>query len=221
MKLSLATCGAALLLASSLNASTITLTGVDTARGANMSFNNNGTVEAGFAGVVLATFDGVDVSPLFCVDLFTNIDLATYSSAPLAPRLARHEDRVAWLYLNQVNTVTSPDTGLAFQIAIWDIVHDGGDGFATGLIQSGATSLIGLTQTQIDLANLYLAASAGRSVTTGISIYENFSLTGVPAQSLIGVLAPGGNAPEPSTLAMAALGVIGLVAGGCRRPRQN
>lgn len=195
----------------SLEAGTFILTGVDASRGANITFYNvsKGAFEQGFAGEILGTFDGISVSPLFCVDLFTDIGYGSYTSTPLNPRLVRHEDRVAWLYLNQLATVNSADTGLAFQLAIWDIVHDNGDGLSAGLVQSSASSVVGLTQNQVDLANGYINTSLGHSVTTGVSIYQNFDPTsGAPAQNLVGA-----DAPEPSTLVFAAIGflILGLV----------
>ena len=108
-------------LSSSLQAtSTFTLTGVDSTRGANVTFFNvnTGLNEVGFAGPVLGNFDGINISPLFCVDLFTDINFSAYNSIGITPRESRHEDRVAWLYLNQLSTVNSTDSGLAFQLAI-------------------------------------------------------------------------------------------------------
>ncbi len=184
-----------------------TLTNVDTTKGGNISYYHNGVTSGGFAGVVLGNYNGTNVNPLFCVDLFTDIGYASYNSNPLAPRIVRHEERVAWLYVNQLSTVVSQDTGLAFQLAIWDIVHDGGDGLVAGagLVNISATSITGVTQTQINLANAYILASQGQSVLTGVSIYQNFDQSsGAPAQDLIGMLAP---VPEPSTILMGAFGV--------------
>ena len=187
------------------------MSGVDSGKGANVQYYHNGTTASGFAGVIFGTYNGVSVSPLFCVDLFTDINYGNYDSNPLTPNLVRHEDRAAWLYINRLSTVVSADTGLALQVAIWDIVHDGGDGLAAGagLVNSSATSLIGLTQVQINLATAYILESQGHSVTTGVSIYQNFNqTTHAGAQNLIGVQAP---VPEPTTLFMAAAGVAGIV----------
>ena len=191
-------------------AGTFTLTSVDSTRGGNISYYHNGVTSGGFAGVILGNYNGTNVNPLFCVDLFTDIGYASYNSNPLAPRIVRHEERAAWLYINRLSTVVSKDTGLAFQLAIWDIVHDGGDGLVAGagLINISATSITGVTQTQIDLANAYILASQGKSVLTGVSIYQNFSqANGTPAQDLIGALAP---VPESSTILMGAFGMAVL-----------
>ena len=200
------------LLATSLQAtSTFTLTGVDSARGANVTFYNvvKGANEQGFAGAILGSFDGVNISPLFCVDLYTDINYGAYTSVAITPRPARQEDRVAWLYLNQLSTVNSADTGLAFQLAIWDIVHDNGDGLAAGLVQNSSTSFIGLTQIQMDLATGYINSSVGHSATLGLNVYLNTDpTTGAPAQTLIGLAAP---VPEPATGSLAVLGIAYLV----------
>ena len=80
---------------------------------------------------------------------------------------------------------------MALQLAIWDIVHDGGDGFLTGSVLWGPSSITGLTQVQIDIANRYLADSLGQSVMTGLSIYTNTDPnTGLPVQTLMGVTVP-------------------------------
>ena len=104
--------------------------------------------------------------------------------------------------------MVSTDTGLAFQLSIWDIIHDNGDGFGSGLIQSGASSIRGLTQTQLDLANAYIAISAGHAVTSGVSIYLNVNTsTGASVQTLMGVAAP---VPEPAAYGMVLAGVSGM-----------
>lgn len=204
----------ALLTAAALHAGpTVTLTGVDTSRGANVTFLNNGVPETGFAGVILGTFNGVSVSPLFCVDLFTGIGLGTWNTDPLDPRIARNEDRVAWLYLNQISTVTSVNTGLAFQLAIWDIIHDNGDGIGAGSVSTA--TFTGLTATQINLVNAYVAASAGKSVLTGVTIYKNSNpATGAPAQDLIGI-----SNPEPASAVLVLLGFALVGTGTLRRRR--
>ena len=196
------------LFAISLHAGVFTLTGVDNSRGANVTVNENGTPFAGFAGVLYGTYNGASVSPLFCVDLFTDIGYAAYNSIPTGPNVARNEDRAAWLYLNRLSTVNSTDSGLAMQLAIWDIVHDNGDGFTTGLVQWGPSSITGLTQVQIDLANGYLADSLGHSATTGFLIYQNFDQgTGAPVQTLLGA-----EAPESTTILLTAAGVFMILA---------
>lgn len=194
---------------------TVTLTGVDTGRGANVTFLNNGVPETGFAGVILGTYNGVSVSPLFCVDLFTNIGLGTWNTSPLAPRIARNEDRVAWLYVNQISTVNSVNTGLAFQLAIWDIIHDNGNGLGAGSVSTATFQ--GLTTAQINLANAYIAASLGKSLLTGVTIYKNSNpTTGAPAQDLIGAEIAN---PEPASGVLVLLGIALVGTGAVRRRR--
>lgn len=198
-------------------APTVTLTGVDTGRGANVTFLNNGTSETGFAGVILGTYNGVSVSPLFCVDLFTGIGLGTWNTNPLAPRIARNEDRVAWLYANQISTVTSVNTGLAFQIAIWDIIHDNGDGLGAGSVSTA--TFTSLTAAQISLINAYVAASLGKSLLTGVTIYQNSNpTTGAPAQDLIGASVA---SPEPTSGVLVLLGFALVGTGAVRRRRRG
>ena len=124
-----------------LQAGTLILTGLDTGRGGSLDFKEDGTTVNGYAGAVIGTYDGTDVTPLFCIDLFTNISVpGTYTSSPFFPRAWRNEDRAAWLYTNQLSSVTSVVAGEGFQLAIWDIIHDNGDGVSAGRVQAAGTT---------------------------------------------------------------------------------
>jgi len=201
-----------MLFAGVVNASTLFVSNVDLSRGGNVNFKEDGvnTVN-GYAGAILGTFAGTNVSPLFCVDLFTPISLGSYNSTPITPRVLRNEDRVAWLYVNQLFTVTTATAGEAFQLAIWDIIHDNGDGISSGLIQGAATTPLAVSNAWTN----YLSLSLGQSLLTGVSIYQNTVISnGSPAQTLIGAAAP---TPEPGTWALVAVGMAGIAAQKRRR----
>ena len=176
----------------------ITLTGVDWSRGGMTTFLADGVEETGFAGVIQANYDGTPLE-LFCVDLFTGISFGDYASNTVFPRAVRHEDRAAWLYLSVFPGVTTAEQGEALQLAIWDIVHDGGDGFGAGRVQASVNS----NSSVILFADSYLIASLGQS-SFDASIFRNAALqTGQPAQTLIGALQPGTIAnPEPGTFVL-------------------
>ena len=102
-------------------------------------------------------------------------------------------------------------------MAIWDVVHDGGDGLTNGALQGGATSA-----QVIQLAEQYIAASGGQENTAG-SVFTH--VDGPKAKQQL--MAPGSFTtaafgfvvPEPATyLAMGSgLLILGLV----RRKRNS
>jgi hypothetical protein len=185
-----------LLTALGLSAGTLTVTAVDNTRGGNLRFLENGTEIRTFVGVILGNYNGGPSQAMFCVDLFTAIDLSTYTSEPGPPRNA-NELRVAYLYVA---------LGQAMQLAIWDIIHDNGDGVNAGSVRRSANT----STTVVNAWNNYLALSAGQS-STAASIYVNFSGT-TPAQALIGTFQPTAlpGVPEPATLALVGGALISL-----------
>jgi hypothetical protein len=197
---------AALLFLSVLSAvaGTITLTGVDTTKGDNLAFFVNGVEESHFAGIILANYNGGPTQPMLCVDLFTSISLSTYTSEPRAP-LSDRELRAAYLYVTYLSGVSSVVQGQGLQIAIWDIIHDGGNGSGAGIITSSTNTPV---EVNTAWAN-YLALSAGFT-STAASIYLNFDGS-TPAQSLIGAFQPTAipGVPEPATTALVGAALIG------------
>lgn len=205
---------AGLLLATAqLPAALLSLNALDYTKGGDLPFMEDGNAIVGFSGVITGTFNGGSVIQLLCVDLFANISApSTNDSVSYQPRAWRHEDRAAWLYVNVMPTLTTAIQGQALQLAIWDIVHDNGDGLSAGRIrQSGSTP-----QAVIDQFQIYLTSSAGQS-SMAASIYFNTTpVTGEPLQTLLGFFQPGSPpapAPEPGTFGLiaAAAGITMLV----------
>lgn len=191
-------------------AGSITLTGFDSTRSGSISYKANGTTYTETVGAMLVNYNGVGISPVFCVDWYTSIGFSTYGSTPATAQTAR-EGRVAWLYVNLISSITTAVKGEAFQLAIWDIIHDGGDGLNAGAIRSVST-----TPSAVKTAwASYLTASLGQGIFSGNYFYRNVSLAdGSPRQNLIGQPWPT-EVPEPSTYALMAVG-LGLVIFGRR-----
>jgi len=193
-------------------AATITLTGVDNTRGMSLKYYNGGNTSS-FAGAinitVTGTADGTMDTIAFCVDLFTSIGLSTYKTTLHAPSTVTNGSRVAWLLQNILPSVDTATEGSGLQLAIWDIVHDNGDGLAAGAVrQHGSPGVNDLAA--YGFASTYITNSLGQSSTAG-TVYHNVSYQGAPAQTLMSAetLTPN---PEPGTWVMFGCGAapIGL-----------
>ncbi len=188
-----------------LHAATMTVTGPDMSRGGFLSFLEDGNEATGFAGVLLASYDGQAIQPFYCADLFTPIAVDTYTSTAYYVRPERREDRVGYLFVNYIAGVTTPALGQAMQLAIWDILHDSGDGPNAGRVQSSVNTPGGVVA---DWSN-YLALSSGQS-NPNTSIFIN-SLGNTQAQTLIGAFEPTSlNTPEPATFALVGAALVAL-----------
>jgi hypothetical protein len=216
--------GILFLAATLASATTIVPTGVDNSRGASVWIKEDGAdTQAYFAGVIFISLydDGQQYDrDTLCVDLFTDIFLGvTYNSVVLSPSEVpgKNLPRVSWLvdnallptqdssYISELPSfdwVASPAQGAGIQLAIWDIVHDGGDGFLAGRVQAAAAT----DPTILFWADTYRTLSAGHSSNLAY-IYNNTDpSTGLPAQMLAGPRFTDGGPtpnPEPSTLVLA------------------
>jgi len=234
-----------LLLACGLaSGSTIVVTGVDWTRGESIWINEDGTdVSAYFAGVIDITVNDTDGSytrDSLCVDLFTDIYLyQQYDTNVLGPGdvAGKNLPRVSWLIDNALlpsqnssytsalpttDWVSTPDQGAGIQLAIWDIVHDGGDGFSGGRVQAGSAANP-TDPNVLAWAEAYEGMSAGQSSNLAY-VYQNFDTgTTVPAQMLAGPLfqdggpTPQDDAPEPTTLLLSGSALIGAACLARRR----
>ncbi len=226
----------------------IVATGVDWSRGSDIWLNGQGqNFDAYFAGVfqISLTEDGITVNrDTVCVDLFTDIFIGQqYSSNVLSPDEMGSEalrlERAAWLLDNVLQPTEAPPpgqtytsslpsadwvhdsiTGAALQLAIWDIVHDNGDGFSSGLVQLSTDPNHPTDPNVLAWAQFYEALSLGQ-LSNSAFVYLNADLgNGQPAQSLLGPIyhdnGPqpppflGSPNPEPSTFVLGGM-VIGAV----------
>ena len=199
----------ALLAANPAFATTIILTQVDSTLGQTIAFYDYGNNATNWVGGVDATVAGYS-RVLYCVQLSVNIHVpGTYDSV-LDFADAVNMQRVSWLM--QYHAPTTPVTGAGFQLALWDILQDGADGFSAGNVRA-ATSGPATPDDVLTAAQNYETISAGNSSTAAI-LYNNF-LNGVPQQELIGFWVTDGGpsaAPEPAAifLMIGGLALIGL-----------
>jgi hypothetical protein len=227
----------------------IDVTAVDTSRGAyNLVIRENNTtdVQLYFAGVIMISVTEGSQTFLrdsLCVDLFTDIFLSQqYNTNLLRPDQMpqKNLERASWLVDNYLLPaqnapasstpnpywVTSPVQGMAIQLAIWDIVHDGGDGFGAGLVQATTVDTgLGVTPTNVvSLAQQYELFSLDKANDQAF-VYNNVDMgNNQPAQMLIGPqFADGGPqpVPEPRTLLPMGLALIALSLGLRRRIRKQ
>lgn len=188
--------------------------------GQNIWLKEDGIEIQGWAGALNIALDGTYNRTAFCVDLFTNIFVTqtygTQIARPGSPELMR----AAWLIENEYPALTAAADMAALQLALWDIIHDGGDGLSVGRVQGATTNATDAAI--LNNASAFLARSLGRASNNAF-LYTNLSLTnGAPAQTLMGsaVNDGGPHAPEPSTWAMMAMGAV-AVGFGSRRRRQQ
>jgi hypothetical protein len=194
----------------------------------SLDFLSANGVTTGYAGVISATINGVDNYDVFCVDLYNAISPGTTyqvttlsSSDPQVAAFSLNTPRAAWLYVNYLSVVSSsadPDVeSAALQLAIWDVIHDGGDGLSAGTIQADpAMSSDATTQTVYSDATAFINGSAGQSA-MGAVFMNVLGPTG--SQTLLtDPLALQNEVPEASTMAMFGMGFAAL-AGWARRRR--
>ncbi len=173
---------------------------------------------AGVAGLVVDGF-GVDA---LCADFFTVISNGDYNVNLLGPNSISNGGRVAWMLRNilpsinsQANGLTKQQQGAGLQLAAWDILHDGGDGFALGRIRQAAG--VNPTDAMVLIwANAYLGGSAGQNLSDAFTVLYRDVNGPRASQQLLS-----SQTPEPSTYAMMLTGVALLSLGAFRRHRAN
>lgn len=203
-----------LLAAAALPGATIRHQGLDAERSLTFEMSANGTTRNVTAGVGRILVDGIRTLDVFCVDLFTLISVGVdYNAMSVSTSTFDAEDgnRAAWLmgtFLPQINLLANGDQkkqwGAALQFAIWDVIHDSGDGFGAGLIRStGNTNAAVLNQ-----ANSWIAASLNQSREGKVFVAPPEARDFQEQMYL---------APEPSALAMMLIGVAAVAIGSFRR----
>ena len=113
--------------------------------------------------------------------------------------------------LPTINATLRRQQGAALQLAIWDIVHDNGDGFNAGRIRQSGDALNPTDAIVLAQANNFLASSLGRPLQGGI-VYVNV-LGPTSMQRLIS-----DSVPEPSSYGLMLTGCAAI--GWLRRKRR-
>lgn len=209
-------------------------------RAGTLRFSEDGGVTeiAAWAGVLQVNFDSQPANGYFdtlCVDLFHNISLhRAYTVTQQSVDTIANGGRVSWLYTNQVGlgsmqavaqslTMSTNEVGMALQLAMWDIIHDNGDGLSAGLVRATTpgANFMGTSSNVVRAVNFFEQASLNR-VSSNAAIYVD-AVNGISTQRQISVpfaLTTTYNAetptPEPGTLGLAGLVLAGLI--GWSRP---
>ena len=228
---------AGLMMASSgfASATTISFQGLDAARSAQVWMNftylagdvmlNGNTASSTTSvneqigvGVLNVAFDGsLQLQDAFCVDRFRYISNGNYTVNLSAPSTITNGNRAAWLLhdiLPQINAAPvgtqQRNLAAALQMAIWDIIQDGGDGFTAGRIRRSTSSSNPTNSIILSLANSFITQSNGQSYTNAL-VLSNVSVGSYTQRLIID------GVPEPSTWALA---LTGLLWAGLRRAKR-
>jgi hypothetical protein len=169
------------------------------------------------AGVMNLIVDGLYAVDAFCVDYFVLIANGQYDVNLLGQNSINGGGRIEWMLRNtlptinaQTDAVLKRKQGAALQLAIWDIVHDNGDGFSAGRIQMSSSSQRPTDSIVLAQANAFLAASNGHTLQGGV-VYVN--IQGPLAVQRLMSDNYGGGVPEPSTYALMLTGCVLLGVG--------
>lgn len=198
-------------------AASIEYLGNDPSRGMDITIQADGQTVTWFSGFTNLILDGMQEQSAFCVDAFTEIWNGTHQVVLEDPSTLTNGARVAWLMQNLATTVTTVAQAAGMQLAIWDIVHDNGDGLDAGRIQ-------GLAATDAAVASAahgFIASSVGQA-SLNATIYSSIAGRDA-AQALMSCGADGGTCgtetgvPEPGTLVTFGLGAVAIALGARRR----
>lgn len=205
--------------------------------------NQGGTVGAA-AGAFNVTWGGASFFT-YCVELtqnaavnqthpYTLLDGLSYFSTNFAPALAASAatvlDRLGSLFtamggmqLPVAGTLgswnyTAAQASAAMQLAVWEIVYEGGEGFAGLSLHNGSFTEKTGTPTLNNVRNLADHFLASAAAVTEIRFDVGVLANGAKQDYLFITERPGRNdVPLPGTLALAGLGLVGLVSVRRRR----
>ena len=186
-----------------------TYVSADFGTGKYLNLKVDGTETKDWAGSLNLNVSG-SKSTALCVDLFTSMSVnQIYGTNFGTPSQINNGGRVAWLLDYELPQLNRAASLAGLQRAIWDIVHDNGNGFSSGRIQASTLHPTGAAA--FNEAKALLVLSAGNFAAGG-TVYFNHELSnGHNVKTLMGA---GPNnipiqlsgIPEPQTSAMLAMG---------------
>ena len=164
-------------------------------------------------GVMNVSFDGsLQLQDAFCVDRFGYISNGNYTVNLSAPSIVNNGERAAWMLHDVLPLINAApivadaqNLAAALQLAIWDVVHDNGDGFQAGRVQQSSQVSTPTDPIILSLAQAFVNGSVGQSFANAYVISD--VTIGSITQRLI-VERPGDGVPEPSTWALALTGLV-------------
>lgn len=173
----------------------------------------NGNNENVFAGLFSVGLTGAPAEyhtafNSLCVDLFHSISQGESWDVDLVPLPnpnLNNSGRAAYLYSTYATSTTTNDNAAGLQLAVWDIITDGGDGLTTGNFQAS-----NIPSGAVTAANNLLADSAGKSGTATWLVSTNGN-----KQNLLGPR----SVPEPGSMTLLGTCLLPLLgfARRCRR----
>lgn len=192
----------------SASAGIINIPSMTPGKSASLKVSYFGNTSNVLAGAQNAQYDGGAFFDAYCVEFqYTNNIPVSYAATPSSPLLLTNGARVAKLYNKYSGLVTSQKKGAALQAVIWDVLYDGGDG-----LSSGNFKVLGGTNTEF---TNFAALAFGDSL-IGVSSDATYYAADTHGknnnlyQGLIGPATPA-PVPEPATMAVLGLGVLGFL----------